>query len=104
MKIERQKFLCVEKIVSAAMIRKHIKVSKRSSNNSSEDKNMNDIVTEIRNYMTRNKLSQRQLAALLGCSQPNISRWLKGEYSLRFSTYERFQKLLEEEKKGIEHD
>ena len=65
---------------------------------------MNDVVTEIRNYMARNKLSQRQLAALLGCSQPNISRWLKGEYSLRLSTYERFQKLLEEEKKGANHD
>ena len=65
---------------------------------------MNDVVTEIRNYMSRNKLSQRQLAKLLDCSQPNISRWLKGEYSLRFSTYERFQKLLEEEKKGIRHD
>ena len=65
---------------------------------------MNDIITEIQNYMTRNKLSQRQLAALLGCSQPNISRWLKGEYSLRFSTYQKFQQLLEEEKKGIEHD
>lgn len=65
---------------------------------------MNDIVTEIRNYMARNKLSQRQLAVLLGCSQPNISRWLKGEYSLRYSTYERFQQLLEEEKKGIRHD
>ena len=65
---------------------------------------MNDVITEIRNYMTRNKLSQRQLAALLDCSQPNISRWLKGEYSLRFSTYERFQKLLEEEKKVTAHD
>ena len=85
------------------MIRKHIKVSK-SSNNLSEDKNMNDVITEIRNYMARNKLSQRQLAALLGCSQPNICRWLKGEYSLRLSTYERFQQLLEEEKKGINHD
>ena len=65
---------------------------------------MNDVTTEIRNYMARNKLSQRQLAALLGCSQPNISRWLKGEYSLRLSTYERFQQLLEEEKKGASHD
>ena len=65
---------------------------------------MNDVVTEIRNYMARNKLSQRQFAALLGCSQPNICRWLKGEYSLRLSTYERFQQLLKEEKKGLAHD
>ena len=65
---------------------------------------MNDIITEIRDYMTRNNLSQKKLAALLGCSQPNISRWLKGEYSLRLSTYERFQQLLEEEKKGANHD
>ena len=65
---------------------------------------MNDVITEIRDYMTRNNLSQKKLAALLGCSQPNISRWLKGEYSLRLSTYERFQKLLEEEKKVTAHD
>ena len=65
---------------------------------------MNDVITEIRNYMARNKLSQKQLAVLLGCSQPNISRWLKGEYSLRLSTYQKFQQLLEEEKKGTNHD
>ena len=65
---------------------------------------MNEIIIEIKNYMTRNKLSQRALARLLDCDQSTISRWFSGQCTLRLPTYQKFQQLLEEEKKGMEHD
>lgn len=65
---------------------------------------MNEIIIEIKNYMARNKLSQRALARLLDCDQSTISRWFSGQCTLRLSTYQKFQQLLEEEKKGANHD
>ena len=62
---------------------------------------MNEIIIEIKNYMARNNLSQRALARLLGCDQSTISRWFSGQSTLRLSTYQKFQQLLEEEK---QHD
>ena len=62
---------------------------------------MNEIIIEIKNYMARNKLSQRALARLLGCDQSTISRWFSGQCTLRLSTYQKFQQLLEEER---QHD
>ena len=65
---------------------------------------MNEIITEIKNYMARNKLSQNALSHLLHCDQSTISRWFSGQCFPSLTIYTRFQKLLEEEKKGINHD
>ena len=65
---------------------------------------MNEIITEIKNYMARNKLSQNALSHLLRCDQSTISRWFSGYSSPSLTIYTRFQKLLEEEKKGANHD
>ena len=65
---------------------------------------MKEIIIEIKDYMARNKLSQNALSHLLHCDQSTISRWFSGYSSPSLSIYTRFQKLLEEEKKGIKHD
>ena len=65
---------------------------------------MNEIITEIKSYMARNKLSQNALSHLLHCDQSTISRWFSGYSSPSLTIYTRFQQLLEEEKKGITHD
>lgn len=65
---------------------------------------MKEIIAEIKNYMARNKLSQHAFSRLLHCDQSTISRWFSGQCVPSLSIYTRFQKLLEEEKKGIAHD
>lgn len=65
---------------------------------------MKEIIAEIKDYMTRNKLSQNALSHLLHCDQSTISRWFSGYSSPSLSIYTRFQKLLEAEKKGTNHD
>lgn len=59
---------------------------------------MNDFITEVRNYMARNNLTQGALSRLLRIDKSNVSRWLSGDTAPRYSTYQKFIQLLEEEK------
>lgn len=57
---------------------------------------MNSIIQEMKDYLKEKNLSQKELAALLGCSQAAISQWLNGNRTISTKFYITFKGLQEE--------
>lgn len=58
---------------------------------------MNAIVKEMKDFLKEKNLSQKELAALLGCSQSAISQWLNGSRTISTRFYITFKELQEGE-------
>ena len=52
------------------------------------------IIEEMKRYQIENKLSQRDFAGLIGCSQSAVSQWMNGKRNRSTAYYINFQKLL----------
>ena len=57
---------------------------------------MNSIIQEVKDYLKEKNLSQKEFAALLGCSQAAISQWLNGNRTISTKFYITFKGLQEE--------
>lgn len=57
---------------------------------------MNSIIQEMKDYLKEKNLSQKEFAALLGCSQAAISQWLNGNRTISTKFYITFKGLQEE--------
>lgn len=57
---------------------------------------MNSIIQEMKDYLKEKNLSQKEFAALLGCSQAAISQWLNGNRTISTKFYITFKELQEE--------
>lgn len=57
---------------------------------------MDSIIQEMKDYLKEKNLSQKEFAALLGCSQAAISQWLNGNRTISTKFYITFKGLQEE--------
>ena len=57
---------------------------------------MKSIIQEMKDYLKEKNLSQKEFAALLGCSQAAISQWLNGNRTISTKFYITFKGLQEE--------
>ena len=57
---------------------------------------MNSIIQEMKDYLKEKNLSQKEFAALMGCSQAAISQWLNGNRTISTKFYITFKGLQEE--------
>ena len=57
---------------------------------------MNSIIQEMKDYLKEKNLSQKEFAAVLGCSQAAISQWLNGNRTISTKFYITFKGLQEE--------
>ena len=57
---------------------------------------MKSIIQEMKDYLKEKNLSQKEFAALLGCSQAAISQWLNGNRTISTKFYITFKELQEE--------
>jgi len=41
---------------------------------------MQDIIQDMKDFMKKNEINQRQLANVIGCHESNLNRWLRGHH------------------------